>query len=477
MSPNQTRRGRIVVIAVVLGCLLGAALLDRGGSTDASDASSFIALGPRVPAADAAEAAWYCAEGTSNAGGRADERIFIANIDRRVARARITVMSGPDQAPTVSVLEVPPSTLASVRVADILAFPEPGVLVEVTGAQAIVTHSISGNGDAGIGPCARDASAQWHFAAGTTVRGAALWLALFNPFGDDAIVDIGFLTNNGPLAPGELQGFVIPARSRVTVPVHDQARRDQLVATEVVARRGRVVAEQSQVLDGFDGRRGLTLSIGAPQLGRSWDFANGSIVEGRSETLVLANPETAPTTATVRTRLDGGALEPESVQIPARTAVSVDLGSRVPPGIGFSVAGVARSPIVAETLTALRAPIPEDARGIATTVGSTHSARRWVVSPARVAAESIDLVSVLNAGRSPATFRVRVVGGGRVSRPENAQRLRVAPGRRVLVDLSRVQATADSIVVIDATAPVLVERESSAIPGVSASAAVPDLDR
>ncbi len=70
---------------------------------------------------------------------------------------------------------------------------------------------------------------EWHFAAGTTVQGAQLWLALFNPFADDAIVDIGFLTNTGPFAPGELQGFVVPGHSRVTVPVHDQARRDELV--------------------------------------------------------------------------------------------------------------------------------------------------------------------------------------------------------------------------------------------------------
>jgi hypothetical protein len=477
MSPNRARRGRIIVIVIVLGCLLGAALLDGGDASDAGDSTSFVALGPRIPPPDAAESAWYCAEGTSSPGGRADERIFIANVGDRVARARITVMSGPDQAPTVSALRVQPSTVASVRVADILASPEPGVLVEVSGGQAVVTHSISGNGDAGIGPCARDASTQWHFAASTTARGATLWLALFNPFGDDAIVNIEFLTNNGPLAPGELQGFVVPARSRVTVPVHDQARRDELVATEVTARRGRVVAEQSLVLDGFDGRRGLALSLGAPQLSRRWEFANASIVEGRTETLVVANPEGAPTTAIVRTRLDGGALEPESVQVPARTAVAVDLGSRVPPGVGFSVEVEARSPIVAETLAALRPPIAENARGIATNVGTTRAARRFVVVPARVSADSIDLVSVLNAGRSPVTFRVRVHSGGRVTTPESAARLRVAPGRRVLIDLGRIEVGADAVVEIDATGPVVVDRESSAIPGISVSAAVPDLDR
>jgi hypothetical protein len=243
MSPLSGRRTRIVVIVVVLGCLLVAALIDRNGSDSSSaNADALVALGPRVPAANAAETAWYCAEGTSNPGGRADERIYIANIDDRVAHARVTVMQGPDQAAKVKTVDVAPGSLTSVHVSDILAIAEPGVLVEVTGGRAIVTHSVGGFDDAGYGPCARDASPVWHFAAGTTVKGGQLFLALFNPFGDDAIVDIDFLTNAGPLGPDELQGFVVPAHSRVTVPIQDQARRTDLVATEVRARRGRVIA-------------------------------------------------------------------------------------------------------------------------------------------------------------------------------------------------------------------------------------------
>ncbi len=472
---SSARRGRIIVIVVVLGCLLLAAFLDRSGASNPTRAATFVALGPRVPAPDAAEAAWYCAEGTSDPGGRADERLFIGNIGHRTAHARITVMSGPDAVPTVRALDVGAGSLATVRVADILAVPEPGVLVEVTGAQAVVTHSIISNGDAGIGPCARDAAPEWHFAAGTTVRGAQVWLALFNPFADDAIVDIAFLTDGGPLAPGELQGFVVPGHSRVTVPVHDQARRDALVGTEVTARRGRVVAEQSEVLDGTDGRQGLALSIGAPELARHWEFPNGTIVAGRTETLVVANPQDTPTTATVRTRLDGGALEPEIVNVPARTAVSVDLGRRVPPGIGFSVAVQSRAPVVAETLTALVAPVPANARGIATTVGETRAARRWVLAPSRVSATSIDLVAVLNNGRTPATFRLRVLRGGKESVPPDTRKVLVAPGKRVVLDLGRRQVPPDGVVVVDSTAPVIVERESSAIPGISVSSAIPDL--
>ncbi len=407
----------------------------------------------------------------------ADERVYIANIDRGVAHARISVMQGPEAAPKVTTIDVKGKTLASFRVADILPIAEPGVLVEVTGARAVVTHSVTGNGDDGVGPCARDAAPEWHFAAGTTAKGALLNLALFNPFADDAIVDIDFLTQAGPLAPEDLQGFVVPGHSRVTVPVHDNARRDDLVATEVTARRGRVIAEQTQLLDGTDGRQGLALSLGAPRLSKRWEFASGGVVSGRTQTMVIANAAAEPTTAIVRTRLDGGALEPESVSIPGGTAIAVDLGSRVPPGVGFSAVVEGRIPLVAESFVAVRAPVPAAERGIATEIGSPHPARSWIDVPARSTAGSQDSVAVLNPGRAAVTFRLRVIRAGEVLTPPKTARVRVAAGKRSVVDLATLRVPADAFIVIDASGPVVVDRESSAMPGVTAAATVPDLER
>ena len=86
-------------------------------------------------------------------------------------------------------LEVPVSTIT--------AAAEPGVVVEIVGGQAIVSHEVVGQGDLAVEPCARDASTDWYFANGTTVRGAQQFIVLFNPFGDDAIVDVSFLTDGG----------------------------------------------------------------------------------------------------------------------------------------------------------------------------------------------------------------------------------------------------------------------------------------
>lgn len=472
----MSRRARIVAIVVVLGCLLGAAIIDRSGSAGTADESVFVALGPRVSAGDAQSVAWYCAEGTSNPGGRADGRVYVASVDRRPTRARVSVFSGPEQPPTVRLVDVPAGGLVGLRIGDILATPEPGVLVETTGGRAVVTHSIRRERDVtdgAVGPCARDASPEWHFSAGTTVRGAQLWLALFNPYADDAIVNIGFLTDAGPIAPNELQGLVVPSRSRVSVPVHDQARRDNLVATEVVARRGRVVAEQSQVLDGFDGRRGVSLSLGSPALSRRWEFATASISAGRSETLFLANPGNVPAEVTIRTRLDGGALEPEIVSVAPRTAMTVDLGRRVPAGIGFSAGIRSAAPVMAETLAVQREPWPPNQRGIATAIGERRGARRWVASPSRIS-NVADLLAVLNLAARRVTVRFRVTGATGATVDERRE---IEPGRRVLVNLADLGVPENAVLLVDATGPVVVERDASGLPGLTVAHAVPDLDR
>ena len=84
------------------------------------------------------------------------------------------------------------------------------MVVEVFGGQAVVEHEVRSRNDFAVGPCAREPSRHWFFADGTTERGAEEWLALFNPFGDNAIVDVSFLTEDGFQAPGETQAVVVP---------------------------------------------------------------------------------------------------------------------------------------------------------------------------------------------------------------------------------------------------------------------------
>ena len=94
-------------------------------------------------------------------------------------------------------------------------------------------------------PCATKPSTDWQFAAGTTVRGVTQWLVLQDPFSADARVDVSLRTDSGLQLLPSLQGIDVPARSRVVIPIHDRAVRQERVAVEVHAIVGQVVAAQT----------------------------------------------------------------------------------------------------------------------------------------------------------------------------------------------------------------------------------------
>ena len=288
---------------------------------------------------------------------------MVASVADEPIAATVTVMPGGDASPASRTFRLQPRTEERVRVADVLATPEPGVVVEVVGGQAVVAHEVTAGSDVASEPCARRAADDWYFAAGTTVRGAQQFLALFNPFGDDAIVDVSFLTETGVQEPDALQARGVPRRSRVGIPIHDFVPRQQLVGIEVRARSGRVVAERSQIFDGTtpDGgpaRSGIALSLGAAAPRREWSLPYGTTEESGGAFVGVANFGSTASNVEVEVVLEGEqSLSPLSLPVPARGVVAVDVSERVPAGSHYAVrARYARtvegssSPIVVEVL-------------------------------------------------------------------------------------------------------------------------------
>lgn len=456
-------RSRVVTAAVVVVLLVIAALLTDAAAEEPVE----VARGPRVEAAGATTT-WYCAEGSANPGGRAAEQIVIGNVDTRSTTAVVTVDGGAEVAPVVRPYTVAPGRVVRIPVADLAPVADPGVVVETVGGRAVVEHVIERDGDTALGPCAREPTTSARFAAGTTSKGSELWLALFNPFPDDAIVDVEAVTDGGRRAPGRLQGIVVPRLTRIAVPIHESVPRVDTVATQVSVRRGRIVAEQSQYLDGSDGRRGLALSLGS-DLARTWRFPIGIYGSGRQDRLVLANPGGRDTEVRVSFSLDAAAaVEPLQLILPATSVVSPDLG-RVPPDIGFSITVRSSRPIVAEAIGASGSPQPASARGIAADPGLTAGARDWAVVPVRLSAASTDSLAVMSAdGRR---HRLRVL---RVDRSGFTRvRAVTVPGSgRVVVDLAALTPRTLRAFLVRADGPVLVERESTG-PGITRSHAVP----
>ncbi|HEX5587488.1 MAG TPA: DUF5719 family protein, partial [Acidimicrobiia bacterium] len=419
--------------------------------------------------------------GTSADGGRAAETVIVSSVADTEIAATVTVMPGGKEAPVSRTIKVGAHQEERVAVADVLATAEPGVVVEVSGGQASVAHEVQGADDIATEPCARRADRDWYFAGGTTVRGTQQFLALFDPFGDDAVVDVSFLTEGGVQEPDQLQGLVVPRRSRVSVPVHDLVPRQQLVAISVHARTGRVVAERSMLFDGTTpedapARRGIALSLGALAPTRTWALPFGTTDDGGTARVGVANFSSTASNVEVEVVLDNDqSLTPVSAAVPARSVISVDVSDRVPPGTHYAVRAFARTveghapPLVVEMLGWW--PEESNSTAVASAVGTPRPARRWVV--ALPDADVDGTVTVLNPGTEAVTAELRVYRpDGNV--PASAPAVAIEPGHVATFSLASLGIGRERVVVVVADGDVVAGVTFLGAAGVAVMAAVPD---
>jgi len=458
-APRPGTGSRVLVLLVLAGLLAAAIALNQQTPEVASTRVDTGALaGAVVPPADALSTAWYCPAGTAGGGGVADEWIDIANLSPSRIRASITVYPGGEDEPGTRDVELDGYQRVSVRVAQVLETPNPGVVVEVFGGPAIVEHELRGATDLAMGPCAHEPSRRWYFAAGDTAKGAVQQLELLNPFGDDAVVDITFVTDGGVQEPTDLQGFVVGRHSKVVVPVQDLVPRQARVATQIVARTGRIVAEQTRTFDGTDGRVGLAVSLGSSDTRREWTVPFGDAGTGTTSTLAIANFGVVPAQVEVSVLLPSeGVLAPETVDVPSRSIVHVDPGARVPAGSGYGaiVRALGSTPVVAAGFLANASGT--DQPGAAEGVGAPETAQKWAFagSPLRTSSR----ITVVSRSTRPVTVELRAYVDGDPNSPHSAPAAVVQPGKQVQFDLDALGITPDQVLVVGADGPIVAGRE------------------
>jgi Family of unknown function (DUF5719) len=483
---------RLPVLVVVGGCIAVAAALGLGNGADAppdaDPAGEIAAAVPTVAGPDAVSTTWYCAEGTGAPEGRAGETILIANVGSASARADVTVMAA-GQEPASRRVSVAPGEQVRVPVSSVLPATEQidaaglivgaGVVVEVFGGRSVVEHAIAGNGDVAIGPCARQAGRDWYFASGTTERGAEEHAALFNPFPDDAIVELTFATDAGFVAPPDLKSIVVPRRSRVTVPVGNFVRRQAQVALRVRVTTGRIVAERSLTFTSEnETRRGLTLSLGATTPASSWSLPGVVPAgDGAAHSVLVANFEPSATEVEVTPRFeDGTEADAQRLPVRGRSVAVVDLASFGGSGAPFAVDVRTTRPsaVVVEELAWWAAPAA--ATGSATARASPVPAPDWVFSTSRLTPESGAVVSVLNPGRTGASVDLLAYPAGGGEEPTRVRGRALRAGRQTRFDLAELGVGPDQVVVVRADAPVVAVRLVLGPDGASLALGVPDPD-
>ncbi len=478
----------VVVVAIGVGLFAGRAHSPRSARV----ASPVDAVQRSNPGA--LSTAWYC-PGLPSSFRTRDQAITLSNVGSADADAAITVHPDGGAGPIVRRVTVPANTVRSFDRGSLLetsraqvtvdgtpvavttttrpgaksrgSLPAGSVVVEPFSPDVVVSAGVETDTALDSVPCATTASAHWYFAAGETVRGVKQWLVLQNPFSADARVNVILRTDVGLKELENLQGIDVAGRSRVVVPIHEQAVRQPRVAIEVQAVVGQVVAAQTLEYSAAAGTPGVATTLGALAQAPRWWFTDGDAREGAAQWVAVTDLSPLDAPFVVQAFVDAKTIvTPVPSKVTSGGVTWVQIGDcargasnclQVPAGANYelSVQTDGRVPIVAQTLSRFRAR--NVAVGATTSMGSTQPVQRWVIARSRVASERETSISVMNPdARSDARVSVEVVHDGVVDRPADLQHMTLTHYSRVVLPPETVGVTHqhDAAVVITADIPI-----------------------
>lgn len=463
---------RLPLVVVVLVGLAALVVLgrDRPVTAIASFADPPRRGTPIVSGGELVTGTWFCpgvpASGATASGQEGGE-VIVANPSEVELTGRLTVLR-PDGPPVVEEIVVPPRERLVVDVGELVTAVFASAIVELDGGGGVVEQRAIHPAGAAVAPCANTTSPTWYFADGFTAEGSTERLVLTNPFPAPAIVDIGFVTRQGPRAPTSFQGYVVPARSVRVIGLAEAGARDEpVLAVKIEAASGQLVAAKAQHFVG-GGRQGFVMALGAPALDDQWWFADGARGEGVSEQYVVYNPTSDSVEADViilGVDPADGFVEASTLTVPAGEVVVFDTSGIA--GLPDGPHGAVVSTLAADSVVVERVLTQPAGDGVATTVvlGAQTAALsgRWLaITSTELAIE--DVIVVLNTSFSEGTVVVKAIGpGGEVPVP-GLEAVALPANGIVSIDLTSPLAFGRPLV-IESSLPIVVERRLERDPG------------
>jgi hypothetical protein len=455
-----TGRGLIAVVLVAL--VVVGLFVDSNYPFHAKVAPQGHVIGAAPTAATSS--AWYCPMLYGRHADPGASAVVVLNPNDTTLSGMATFF--PQGKPSVDVpVNVAAHARLVLRAGEVVDADYTAALLRFDGGGAAVEHfNATANGIA-LAPCATQASAQWYFADGSTQSNTSLQIGLFNPFLEDAIADVSFVTNDGNVAPDEFQGVVIPARSFTSINVGDRVRRRDWISTSVSVRSGRIVTSELQTgnINGVPGT-GLTLGAASPQA--TWYLPDGTNSPGNADQITLFNPNDRESEATVELQTDKGSINPFQLHIPpnSRVAVNMNKEDRVPKDAlyGTVVKVTNGVNVVVQRTATIAAPAP--IQGGFFQMADTDLSKRWIVPFNTTGDPNDDWVYVMNPSGSTADVTVTGVKPG--SGAPLVSKGTIQPGRRLLIHVDEF-APDDSNpgLVIESTQPVVAGRTLAINPG------------
>jgi Family of unknown function (DUF5719) len=484
---------RLPVIIVVAAAITGAGLADRNSRSASAAGGPLIRQMPAAAPASALSSTWFCGGASGSPAKLADGTLVVANATAQARHGTVTFIPSTGASITEPV-DVGPFGRSQVVESGAGPAPFVGAIVDMDGGGVAVEQVVKGQQGLDTAPCATTGSDHSYFADGTTQENASLLLSLLNPYPDDAIVDLTFVTEQGAEAPADFQGIVVPAHSIMGVDVGTHLRRRARVATTVSARAGRVVAWKTQVINptpaapagaaGAAGQAappagvprvpGLSLVLGAPSPGTGWWWPDGIAAPGLAERYQIYNPGSTEADVSLAILLDQGSAEPFRLKIaPHDTAtVSPNTESRVPKGVAHAATLTSTNGVGVVAERTLDAGPPSPRSGQLDLLGARDSARRWVVAAGVANATVDEWVIVFNPGPLATTLSIVGLADGILADIKGLSGVTVPSGGRLAVRINDRVAKLDQGLLIEARDDIVVERDLYPVNAIGMAAAM-----
>jgi hypothetical protein len=431
---------------------------------------------PAVLRADLLSTSWFCPGGPTTSGRSTSITVFNTNDDPREVSVSAVTAEGASGARHLSLA---PRNRQVVNLGELAAGEDTAATVVAYGGGVAVEQTVVGRSGVDTTPCADSASRAWYLADGSTTADAALRLVLYNPFPNDAVVDISLTTVERTVEPPNLQGAVVPGHSVRLVDLAAAAQREEVVSTSVVSRGAQVVASRIESADN-PSRRGFWTKLAAAQPAQTWWFPDGEKGHGADERFVLFNPGDADAsvelsflpaggTAPAAPPAAGGAgdsgdvdegaaeslVPPVSDVVPAGGFLVVDVNAQgaVPAGRHSTLINVVgdQTPVVAERV--LSRPV---AGRPATTVllGSQLTVTDWYVTQPAASGGAGTLV-IMNSAGLATTAAINAIGPAGAVPVRGLESVAVPAGGSATVSVPATSAGFPLL--IEAAQPVVVE--------------------
>ncbi len=276
--------------------------------------------------------------------------------------------------------------------------------------------------------CPNVSTKVWLLAGGSTVEQTPLDLALFNPFPEDAGVELRFVSENGAEPLTELENVSVPAGSVRVIDLEALLPSRLHLAVAVDDPAGLVTPAFRNGKDSAD----WSLVSGSSQSDR-WEFPIGGVARHDAQ-LVLVNDGPIAVTASIDffTRGESQLAAEELVLEPRRLAV-VDIEDEVS-GVAVDADGPLGAVVVGESFGARYA-----------VEGLDRAASRWYLTPGAPDGQAV-AVRLMNTSAAPLSVSVTTVGTAGVA--ADPDKVSVPPGT-----IREVELTGAVAVLLEAGGP------------------------